>query len=198
MSDIGRASHPSGHDSALVGKLLVSPPALGDPNFRHRVVLILAHNADGAFGLVLNEQLPDHPVGDLLDDRIVWLPWCAPPSVIFRGGPVALSTVIALGRAPLGRHTEWAWLLDRIGTVDLAGEPIDVDSLEAIRIFAGYAGWGPSQLEGELGRGDWYVVDADSADAFTDRPDELWSAVLRRAGGEVALVSTHPDGDVWN
>jgi putative transcriptional regulator len=208
MSGPGRAAHPSGQESPLIGRLLVSPPSLLDPNFRHRVVLMLAHTSEGAFGLVLNDPLPAHPVGDLLDDGDGWAAWCAEPAVVFRGGPVALSTVVALGRcggggdgAPHGPSdlaAPWAWLLGCIGTVDLEGRPSDVVRLGAVRIFAGYAGWGPGQLEGELGRGDWYVLDADPHDAFTDRPEELWAVVLRRSGGEPALVSTHPPGEVWN
>ncbi len=194
---IHRASHPSGHESRLVGRLLVSPPALGDPNFRHRVVLVLAHHAEGAFGLVLNDPLTVE-VDQVLDDAPAWVAWCATPRVVFRGGPVDPSTVVALGRPRADAGPDWAWLLDAIGTVDLERDPVDVEAIETVRIFAGYAGWGPGQLDGELAMGGWYVVDAEPGDAFTDRPGELWTAVLRRAGGEVALVSTHPTGDIWN
>jgi putative transcriptional regulator len=194
---IGRASHPSGHHSGLVGQLLVSPPALGDPNFRHRVVLVLAHQPEGAFGLVLNEPT-SVGIETLLDDIPAWIGRCCAPAVVFKGGPVDPSTVVALGRPTPGVPAPWAWLLDAVGTVDLESDPADVDGLHDVRIFAGYAGWGPGQLDGELAVGGWYVVPAEPGDAFTEQPDRLWASVLRRAGGEVALVSTHPTGDIWN
>ena len=55
-----------------------------------------------------------------------------------------------------------------------------------MRVFAGYAGWGSGQLEGEIGEGAWYVVDAEPADAFTDDPEHLWRDVLARQPGELA------------
>jgi len=75
--------------------------------------------------------------------------------------------------------------------IDLTSEPGDDVSLD-IRVFAGYAGWGPGQLDEELAAGGWFVVDASADDAFDSEPDKLWSRVLSRAGGELAVIATYP------
>jgi putative transcriptional regulator len=64
--------------------------------------------------------------------------------------------------------------------------------VDAVRLFSGYAGWSPGQLEGELEAGGWLVLPAALADAFTPEPDDLWRAVLRRSGGRVALYANAP------
>jgi putative transcriptional regulator len=81
----------------------------------------------------------------------------------------------------------------RIGLIDLTMAPGDVvGDLERLRVFSGYAGWGPGQLEEELGGGDWLIVDALADDPFTEEPDGLWAAVLRREGGRAALYANFP------
>ena len=68
----------------------------------------------------------------------------------------------------------------------------DVGSLDRARVFAGYAGWGPGQLESEIAEESWIVEPALPADVFTDEPDGLWSAVLRRKGGAFAVLALMP------
>ena len=65
-------------------------------------------------------------------------------------------------------------------------------------MFAGYAGWSPGQLKAEIDEGAWYVISAEPADAFCAEPGRLWSAVLRRQGGELAYVATYPDDPSLN
>jgi putative transcriptional regulator len=60
------------------------------------------------------------------------------------------------------------------------------------RVFVGYAGWSPGQIEAELDEESWIVVPAQPDDVFSEEPDELWSAVLRRQGGPLALLATMP------
>jgi putative transcriptional regulator len=62
-----------------------------------------------------------------------------------------------------------------------------------VRIFRGYAGWGPGQLEGEIESGAWLVLDAEPDDVFAAEPDELWRSVLRRQGGRLAWLASAPD-----
>ena len=77
--------------------------------------------------------------------------------------------------------------------VDLDTQPaLVVTEVAGLRIFAGYAGWSPGQLEGEIETGSWYVVDTESADIFTDTPDVLWRAVLRRQPEPLRWVAWFP------
>jgi putative transcriptional regulator len=90
-------------------------------------------------------------------------------------------------------------LLARIGLVDLETPPqLLAGGIASFRVFAGYAGWGPGQLQAEIDEGAWYVVAAEPADAFAPEPERLWPAVLRRAGGVLALVATYPDDPALN
>jgi putative transcriptional regulator len=73
-----------------------------------------------------------------------------------------------------------------------------VTGLGALRIFAGYAGWSPGQLQDEIDEGAWYVVEAETGDAFTNNPEDLWRTVLRRQTGDLALMATFPDDPTLN
>lgn len=176
--------------TGLKGRLLVATPLLGDPNFERSVVLLLEHGEEGALGVVLNRP-SELEVAEPLPE---WRRFAGSPEVIFVGGPVSRSSVIALAR--LGRDLpdgSWEPVLGRVGVLDLTGDPDEVGAgLDDLRVFAGYAGWGSGQLEEEIGEGAWYVVDAEPADPFTDAPDGLWHRVLKRQGGELARVARVP------
>jgi putative transcriptional regulator len=170
------------------GQLLVATPSLLDPNFARSVVLVLEHGADGALGIVLNRPT-DAVVGDAVP---AWADAAPPPAVVFLGGPVALDAAIALaaGRAE-GTSAGFTELFGGIGTVDLGRE--EREHIDRVRVFAGHAGWGPGQLEGEIAEGSWFVVAASPLeDAFTGAPGELWSTVLRRQGGRVSWFANFP------
>ena len=181
--------------TSIARRLLVSVPTLNDPNFFRSVVFIIEHNDDGAVGVVLN-QPTDALLVDVLPD---WAAVSAPPSVAFVGGPVqqqdALIGLARVGRvdADDGDGDAWQPLLGRIGTADLGRTPGDVrGDLEAVRVFAGYSGWGPGQLDRELEQGGWFVVDAHPDDLLTPDPASLWRVVLRRQGGDVAVSANYP------
>jgi putative transcriptional regulator len=174
----------------LAGRLLVATPLLPDPNFDRTVVLLLAQSEEGALGVVLNrpsEMEVDSPLPR-------WERLAADPRVVFFGGPVAPGAAICLARMPAGRPTPgWTAIAGEIGTLDLEQDPDDVAARVAqIRVFAGYAGWGPGQLEGEIAAGAWFVVDAEPADAMAEDPEQLWKRVLRRQGADLALVAAFP------
>ena len=76
--------------------------------------------------------------------------------------------------------------------------PVVAAELAGLRIFAGYSGWESGQLENEIRRGDWYVVDAEVRDAFTPEPDLLWRQVLRRQRDSLAYVANFPDDPSMN
>ncbi|MFC6343350.1 YqgE/AlgH family protein, partial [Nocardioides hankookensis] len=81
----------------------------------------------------------------------------------------------------------------RLGLVDLDA-PVELlaGSLAGLRIFAGYAGWGAAQLDGEIEEGSWYVVPGETWDPFRQDTSDLWREVLRRQPGEMAWHSTRP------
>ncbi|MFJ7997233.1 YqgE/AlgH family protein [Streptomyces sp. NPDC096310] len=182
--------------SSLTGRLLVATPSLADPNFERAVVLLLDHDDEGSLGVVLNRPTPVG-VGDILEP---WGELAGEPGVVFQGGPVSLDSALGLAvipgdEGPLG----WRRVYGAIGLVDLETPPeLLARALGSLRIFAGYAGWGPGQLEGELREGAWYVVESEPGDVSSPRPESLWRAVLRRQRGELAMVATYPDDPSLN
>ncbi|GBP99740.1 YqgE/AlgH family protein [Streptomyces spongiicola] len=182
--------------SSLTGRLLVATPVLADPNFDRAVVLLLDHDEEGSLGVVLNRPTPVG-VGDILE---TWAGLAGEPGVVFQGGPVSLDSALGLAvipgdEGPLG----WRRVHGAIGLVDLEAPPeLLASSLGSLRIFAGYAGWGPGQLEAELGEGAWYVVESEPGDVSSPRPESLWRNVLRRQRSELAMVATYPDDPSLN
>lgn len=173
------------------GMLLVATPVLIDPNFADTVVLLLDVDADGALGVVLNRPSPIL-VADVLVD---WSTVVAEPEVLFRGGPVSTEGALAVallaesGDAPVGFRE----VSGSLGILDL-DTPVELvdGSLRGMRIFAGYAGWGAGQLEGEIEEGSWYVVPGEPGDVFRTDASDLWRDVLRRQPGVLAWHSTRP------
>lgn len=186
---------------SLSGSLLVAAPVLRDPNFERAVVLLLEHGEAGALGVVLNRPT-DTDVGVALPR---WDRLAAAPPVLFTGGPVAPTAAICLGRGQVGAVgggddvEGWSPLFDGVGSVDLERDPDDLaGAVEQVRVFAGYAGWGPDQLEGELATGAWYVFRAMAADVVSPEPADLWRTVLRRQGGALAMVANFPADPAMN
>ncbi|CAM5539137.1 YqgE/AlgH family protein [Streptomyces atroolivaceus] len=208
--------------SSLTGRLLVAAPALADPNFDRAVVLLLDHDEEGSLGVVLNRPTPVG-VGDILAS---WAGLTGEPDVVFQGGPVSLDSALGVavipgdegpsagsrirsdggepspgsrirsdGGAPIG----WRRVHGAICLVDLDAPPeLLAAALGSLRIFAGYAGWGPGQLEAELKDGAWYVVESEPGDVSSPRPENLWRAVLRRQRSELAMIATYPDDPSLN
>ena len=179
-------SGPGG--SWLRGRLLVATPALLDPNFRQTVVLVLEHNEDEALGLVLNR-----PGGvEVAEPLPEWADLSGTPPVVFVGGPVQPEAALGLGRIREGiEGVEPRLVVGRVGIVDLSrGE--SRDDVEMIRLFAGYAGWMPGQLEAELLERAWFVVDAEPGDVFDVQPESLWRRVLARQRGPLSRLANYP------
>jgi putative transcriptional regulator len=169
------------------GQLLIAGGGLFDPNFRQTVVLVVEHNPEGALGVVLNrpstltvEQAAPALSGVTARDERLYV-----------GGPVQPQAAVILAQF---EHPDLATQLifDSIGVIGDESEDLGSPGLLRKRIFAGYAGWAEGQLDGELESGDWILESAQPEDVFTDRPEELWSRILKRKGGRHALLAHMP------
>jgi putative transcriptional regulator len=179
------------------GRLLVATPLLGDPNFKRAVVLIVEHEeTEGTLGVVLNRPTKI-PVGQVLEQ---WTELTTDPSVLFRGGPVAQNSALALAMVP-GKDEPLGWraldgapALARLGLLDLDAPPrLLAPAIQSLRVYAGYAGWSPGQLEAEIEEGAWLILPAEPGDIFAADPEHLWRAVLQRQGGDTAFLATYPE-----
>ncbi len=172
--------------TSLQGKLLVSSPALVDPNFRKTVVLIAHHDEDGAMGLVLSRpsEVPAVAAVPILEG----MPGAGDP--VYVGGPVQPEAFMVLAEFDDVEQAA-APILGRLGFMPADAEPEEL-AIVRLRLFAGYSGWAGGQLEAELAEDSWVVVDAEADDAFADDPDELWRAVLHRQGGKFSLMENMP------
>lgn len=174
------------------GRLLLAAPPLEDPNFDRTVIYVLEHHDEGAVGVVINRS-SDEALDEPLDR---WIDLQTAPSSVFEGGPVESTALIALAAAkdPDVDDEALTPIVGVIASADLTADPaIVAASVNEVRVFRGYAGWGPGQLEGEIDAGAWLVLDAQTSDVFTKAPDELWREVLRRQPGRLAWLANAPD-----
>ena len=175
------------------GSALVAAPGLRDPNFRRTVVLIIEHRMSGTLGVVLNRP-SDVPVGDVLPS---WGPHATVPQSLYVGGPVEQRAALCVAALPAGMDatsTEgMISLRGPLALLDLDADPdVMAPQLRGLRVFAGYAGWGTGQLDGEIDRGDWVVVPALPDDVLAPTGIDLWSRMLHRQGLPLALLATYP------
>ena len=180
------------------GTLLVASPELLDPNFADAVVLVLDSDESGALGVILNRP-SQVPVAAVLAS------WAR------RGGRARRCSSTADRSAPTARsrspyspirrtsRSAGARSYGAVGLIDLDSPVELVDgSVQAMRVFAGYAGWGAEQLVEEIAEGSWYVVASELDDVFRADVADLRRQVLRRQPGELAWVSTRPADPLMN
>lgn len=173
------------------GIFLVAGRDLRDPNFRETVVLVTQPPQGGPFGVIVNRPLP-HRLSELFPDYEALR---ARDSVIHFGGPVARDGLVFLVRtkkAPPAatRVLDDVYILTDIdAALDLLANPDPAN----MRVFAGYSGWAPGQLQNELRRGGWHVLPADAATVFDMKVEEIWPALIARAN----LRKTALQGALW-
>jgi putative transcriptional regulator len=172
---------------SLQGQLLIAGPSLLDPNFWRTVVLVGEHTDEGALGVVLNRS-SETSVEDAVPELAVLAEGMGAVHV---GGPVQPSAVVVLADF-VEPDDAGALVLDSVGFLPADVEPESLGELRRARVYVGYAGWGPGQLDGELEEGSWIVEPAVPEDVFTDDPEGLWSAVLRRKGGPFSVLASMP------
>lgn len=195
--DERRDSLTSGGSMVLVpGDLLVSTVTARD-YFQGTVILLLDSDENGDMGVVLNRYSPMALEMALPD----WSLAVSAPELLFEGGPCEQDSAICLAELPVGMDEPIGWtrLFGDLGAVDMA-LPVDlvIGCYDKIRVFAGYAGWGKSQLQAEITRGDWIVTTATAADVFACQPERLWRETLRRIPGEASFFSAWTPTPTFN
>jgi putative transcriptional regulator len=191
-------------DDVCPGSLLVSMPALTDPTFAGTIVYVLDHSDTGTLGVVLGRP-------SQVEIRDVLPGWCdlaVDPGVFHVGGPCETDTALCLATAaPGATHPVAAATHSAAAATDglrrVAGNVhlVDLDSdasalvgrIDGLRVFAGYAGWSPGQLAGEIAEGAWACVPGYDEDVLSRvSGPELWRHVMGRQTGRLAVLSTAP------
>lgn len=172
---------------SLAGQLLIASPAMGDW-FRRSVVVVVEHNDEGAFGLVVNRP-SETMLGGVAEELAAAF---GPDRLIHIGGPVSPGSVTAIAEHP-DPAVSTKLVTGDVGMVDLENPP---QGLGRVRVFAGYTGWGPGQLDSEVEADAWVLEPARPGDPFGD--EELWSQVLARKGGQYAMLARMPEDPSLN
>ena len=179
----------------LKGQLLLDGGNLAGSFFHRSVVLICEHNAEGAFGLVLN-----HDSGKKVGDGLtVDLRDSIRHQQLFLGGPVqptALSYLHSDGFLPDANVLPNLSLGHSVDDLVELGESFS--ATQRVRVFAGYAGWSPGQLEDEMKRKAWLTHPAALDLVFDEQPEQLWKKILRHKGWQFKLLAEGPDDLSWN
>jgi putative transcriptional regulator len=167
---------------SLAGQFLIATPAMRAPRFDQAVILILQHDQDGAFGIVINRPLGQRPMADLLQALGAKDSAAAGNVEVYIGGPVRLDMGFVV------HSTDY----HRAETLDVDGRVAMTSSRDVLRDIAdkkgpakaliafGYAGWAPGQLENELARNVWYTAPEDPALVFDDDRDKVWEHATGR------------------
>ena len=180
----------------LKGKLLLDGGELHGSFFHHTVVLICEHNAEGAFGLILN-RVAGGKVGDMI---VANLPGALKEAPLFFGGPVqptALSFLHSDSFIPDANILPNLNLGHSLDDLVEIGESFSPE--KKVKMFAGYAGWSPGQLEMEMKRKSWLTSTASLELVFDTPPGQLWQKIVKSKGGwHNQLLSQMPDDLSWN
>jgi len=185
----------AGKPKYLQGQLLLDSGGLRGSFFQHTVVLICQHDAEGAFGLVLN-RTSGNKVGETL---VADLPDVLKESPLYLGGPVqptALSFLHAdnfIPDANVMPNLSLGHSLDDLTDIGESFSPT-----RKIKMFAGYTGWSPGQLEDEMKRKAWITHPASLELLFDTSPDKLWQIILNQKGWKYKILGQTPEDLSWN
>ena len=178
---------------SLQGQFLLAMPSMGDPRFLRSVVYMVAHDSEGAMGFIINKCAEGLSLGDILKDMpetvaktgLVNLP-------VYVGGPVQNDRGFVLHTSDYEKtHNTLSQELPIALTqsADVLVDAAHGRGPEKMRLFLGYAGWGPGQIEGELQDNAWLVCDANIAEIFTSQSDDLYEKCVAAMGIDLALLS---------
>lgn len=183
---VGAGSKPevTPGDISLAGQLLIASADNGDPRFDHAVILVVAHNREGAFGIIINHPIGERPLANLLAAMGEDIEGVTDSALVFEGGPVEPSSGFVLH----SREYHLAKTLDIDGRIAMTATPRIISDIahrqgpQKTLIAFGYSGWGPGQLENELALHAWIIVPADAKLIFDEDRAKVWdTAMARRA-----------------
>lgn len=179
----------------LKGQLLLDSGQLRGSFFQRTVVLICQHDPEGAFGLVLN-RATGNKAGEMI---VADIPERLKSCPLFLGGPVQPSALSFLQSDPFILQANVMPNLSIGHSLEELVEATESFSPDRkIKMFAGYAGWSPGQLEDEMKREAWLTHPATLDLVFDDNPDQLWRRILRRKGWRYRLLAEMPDDPSLN
>jgi putative transcriptional regulator len=174
------------------GKFLVASRRLADPRFRETVVLLISYGADGATGVIINR-----PTGVRLVDMLSSVQGLKDRAdVVYYGGPVEGNRMLMLirsGQRPEGSGSVFEDVYFSSSKNTLENMLNAHKTAKQLRVYAGYAGWLPRQLDGEVSRGDWLIVGADARSIFEKKQSEVWPELIRR-GAEIQVWDSNKPG----
>jgi putative transcriptional regulator len=174
---------------SLAGSLLLAHPSLRDPNFRRAVILMSAHSAEGAMGVVLNRPLGKH-LGELNGEFALGALASVP---IFTGGPVQTEQLLLVAWQP---QTDGFRL--HFGVEPERASQLAAEEGTEVRAFLGYSGWSGGQLEKELKQNTWVVTDVPAGLLSQSPGGGLWRSVLGALGDEWRLLAEEPEDTSMN
>ena len=166
------------------GSFLVATPLVGGPPFDRTVIAMLEHDSEGAIGLILNS--PTELDAGLYVPEVASV--LAEPPLVHFGGPVATDSAVVVGRTTAPSMTGSA--IRSVRVVDPHDPPAD---LTDVRVYAGYAGWSPGQLERELEEGAWWVIPERPDGWSGERGTSYWTACVLDAPGRIPFHATYND-----
>ncbi len=183
------------HETLRTGILLIANADLQDRNFRRTVVLLCEHNDSGTFGLILNRPL-ELTMKEIVDD------YTGDNLPLYWGGPVQPNTIHVLHRygnlvsdcTEIADGVYWGGDFEQIQSLINTRQ---VDS-QGFKFFLGYSGWGEGQLAYEMQVHSWYLFPADAHIVFEEDAARMWSRVLRKKGGDYAIVAMFPQDPQLN
>jgi putative transcriptional regulator len=180
----------------LKGQLLLDSGQLIGSFFQRTVILVCQHDVEGAFGLVLT-RATGSKVGDVI---VADLPEILKDAQLYLGGPVqpgALSFLHSDNFIPDANVFPNLNLGHSLDDLMEIGESFSVG--KKVKMFAGYAGWSPGQLEDEMKRKSWLTYPASLDLVFETPPEKLWQKILHAKGGwRNKLLSQMPENLSWN
>jgi putative transcriptional regulator len=181
-------------NSGLSASLLIAMPQLQDPNFKRAVLLMIHHDEQSSFGLVINRSA-ELTVGDLFDN--LEFEWNGSPAeAVSWGGPVELNSGWMLFSDGIGLPESHDDITPVVSGVNFAGSldifrTVAMEPPPDVRIFLGYSGWGPGQLEFEIAQGAWLSAEVSHEVVFEVGIDAMWQHVVQGLGIDPStLVST--------